>query len=234
MDSVKQYFAGLRIRGNIYVALAYRLFIVLVLFSACRIGFYAFNIISFPGVTWQYFLHLMQGGLVFDVAAILYVNSLYIVLMMIPLNLRFNRYYQIVLKFLFVITNGLALTSNVADFIYFKFTLRRTTADVFQQFENETNLSGLLYHFIIDYWYAVVVLIVFQFLLIWLYSVVKVTGPQLKNRIVYYASALTMMVIIMTLFVGGVRGGYKSSTRPITLSNAGEYVKNTRDISIVL
>ncbi len=234
MDSLKQYFAGFKIRGNIYVALAYRLFLVMLLFSACRIGFYAFNLVSFPAMTWSYFLNLMKGGLVFDLAAILYVNSLYIVLMMIPLNLRYNKYYQIVLKYIFIISNGLALTANVVDFIYFKFTSHRTTADVFQQFENETNLTGLLFHFIIDYWYAVLVLIVLLFLLIWFYSVVKVSGPQLKNRIVYYTAGLMMMVTISTLFVGGVRGGYKHSTRPITLSNAGEYVKDPRDISIVL
>ena len=183
---------------------------------------------------WPYFLNLMKGGVVFDMAAILYINSLYLVLAIIPLDLRFNKYYQIFLKYLFVIINGIALAANVSDFIYYKFTLRRTTADVFQQFENETNLTGLILRFFVDYWYAVIVWIIFLFLLSWLYSVVKVTGPQLKNRLVYYVSGLVAMLIIMTIFVGGVRGGYKSSTRPITLSNAGEYVKDPRDISIVL
>ena len=147
---------------------------------------------------WPYFLNLMKGGVVFDMAAILYINSLYLVLAIIPLDLRFNKYYQIFLKYLFVIINGIALAANVSDFIYYKFTLRRTTADVFQQFENETNLTGLILRFFVDYWYAVIVWIIFLFLLSWLYSVVKVTGPQLKNRLVYYVSGLVAMLIIMT------------------------------------
>jgi phosphoglycerol transferase MdoB-like AlkP superfamily enzyme len=36
------------------------------------------------------------------------------------------------------------------------------------------------------------------------------------------------------LFIGGVRGGFKHSTRPITLSNAGEYVKYPRETNLVL
>ncbi len=234
MERLKGFFEGLRLRGNIYFALMYRLTLVMLLFTACRVGFYAFNMQSFPHVKRPYLWQLMQGGVVFDTAAILYINSLYIILMIIPLNLRFNRYYKIGLKYLFVATNGFAIMTNVADFIYYKFTLRRTTADVFVQFENETNLGGLFFHFIVDYWYAVVVLILFLALLAILYSVVKVTGPQLKNQLAYYTSGVVAMLIIMTLFVGGVRGGYRSSTRPITLSNAGEYVKDPRDVSIVL
>ncbi len=42
------------------------------------------------------------------------------------------------------------------------------------------------------------------------------------------------MVLTYTLFIGGVRGGYKHSTRPITLSNAGQYVNKPTEVSIVL
>jgi phosphoglycerol transferase MdoB-like AlkP superfamily enzyme len=43
-----------------------------------------------------------------------------------------------------------------------------------------------------------------------------------------------MIPVIFTLFVGAARGGYKHSTRPITISNAARYVKNPRDVAIVL
>ncbi len=229
-----KYFDGINFKSNIYVALLFRLTLVMVLFMTCRIGFYLFNIAAFPDMKLVYFLRLMQGGLVFDLAAILYINALYIVLIMFPLNIRFNRFYQVALKYLFLITNGIALAANVSDFIYYKFTLRRTTADVFRQFENELNLSRLVVRFMVDYWYAVIVWILFLYVLTRFYNYFRVTGPQIKNKWMYYISGVVTMLIIATLFVGGVRGGYKSSTRPITLSNAGEYVKDPRDISIVL
>src|SRR6185369_13432263 len=36
------------------------------------------------------------------------------------------------------------------------------------------------------------------------------------------------------LFVGGARGGFRSSTRPITLSNAAAYAEVPNDINIIL
>ena len=43
-----------------------------------------------------------------------------------------------------------------------------------------------------------------------------------------------MMPLIVALVVGAARGGYKHSTRPITISNAARYVKNPQEVAIVL
>jgi phosphoglycerol transferase MdoB-like AlkP superfamily enzyme len=43
-----------------------------------------------------------------------------------------------------------------------------------------------------------------------------------------------MMIAIPIFFVGGVRGDFKYTTRPITMSNAGEYVKDPAVIHLVL
>ena len=43
-----------------------------------------------------------------------------------------------------------------------------------------------------------------------------------------------MIPVIVALFIGAARGGYKHSTRPITISNAARYVKTPRDVAIVL
>ena len=40
--------------------------------------------------------------------------------------------------------------------------------------------------------------------------------------------------LIAGLVVIGARGGYKHSTRPISISNAARYVENPRDVAIVL
>lgn len=227
-------FEGLRWRGNIYVVLILRLLLVMGLFSVCRVAFYLFNQRFFAEMTVDQFLPLMGGGLVFDLATLLYVNMLYIVLMIIPFDFRFNRYYQRSLQYLFFITNGIALAANVSDFIYYQFTLRRTTADVFLQFQNETNMAGLWLKFFIDYWYAALCWVLFMFVLIVIYNRMQVIGPQLKNKTVYYLLGIITVPVIAFLMVGGVRGGFAHSTRPITLSNAGEYVDDPKHINIVL
>jgi len=230
----QNFFAGYRWRTNLYTAFALRLLLVMFLLTVCRVCFYLFNINFFPDMTIANFTRLMWGGLRFDLVTALYLNLLFILLMILPVDWRFNRYYQQTLKYIFFITNGVALAMNVADFIYYRFTLRRTTADVFRQFDNETNLAGLWMRFVIDYWYATLFLVALLALMVFLYNRVKITGPQLKNRVAYYTLGTLAIPLIALGVVGGIRGGFGESTRPITLSNAGEYVKDPRDISIVL
>jgi phosphoglycerol transferase MdoB-like AlkP superfamily enzyme len=223
-----------KLSGNIYWALVLRFLLAMFLFTLCRVGFYLFNISFFPGMTLPYFIHLLWGGLRFDLTALLYTNALFILLMIVPFDFRFSHVYQQVVKYLFFITNGVALAANVSDFIYYKFTLRRTTADVFRQFENEQNMGKLMFQFLIDYWYAFIAWLVLMLIMIKLYNRVRIWGPQIKNRILYYIAGTLFIPIVVIFAVAGIRGGFRHSTRPITLSNAGEYVKDTRDISIVL
>jgi phosphoglycerol transferase MdoB-like AlkP superfamily enzyme len=221
-------------RGNIYVAMLMQLLLAMSLFTICRIGFYLYNTSYFPDMTIGNFVRLSLGGLRFDLTAVLYINALIIVMMIVPLNIRFRSGYQIAIKFLFFALNGIALAMNVVDFIYYKFTQRRTTADIFLQFENETNLGGLFFQFLIDYWYAVLFWFGLVWLMVKLYQLIRVKGPMITNRLAYYGLGILFMPLIMYLFAGGVRGGFKHSTRPITLSNAGAYVNDPREVNIVL
>jgi hypothetical protein len=43
-----------------------------------------------------------------------------------------------------------------------------------------------------------------------------------------------MIPLVIALVIGAARGGYKHSTRPITISNAARYVDNPQDVAIVL
>lgn len=231
---VKDSLEKLRLSGNIYWALLLRLLLVMLLFTLCRVGFYFFNTSFFPEMTLSNFLRLLWGGLRFDLTAMLYVNMLYILLMILPFDFRFRYGYQEVLKYIFFITNGFALATNVADFIYYKFTLRRTSADVFRQFENEQNIRGLFFQFLIDYWYAVIFWVILILAMVRIYNSIRIWGPQMKSKTMYYTSGFFALPLIAFFIIAGIRGGFRHSTRPITLSNAGEFVSDPRDISIVL
>ncbi len=50
----------------------------------------------------------------------------------------------------------------------------------------------------------------------------------------HYIAGILLVPVFVTLFVGGVRGGFAHSVRPITLSNAAEFGDQPRDINIVL
>src|SRR5690606_14618183 len=95
---------GITWRNNIYVVLLLRLLLVMMMFSICRLGFYFFNKSFFEDISAAEMLRLMAGGLVFDLSTVLYVNSLYILLMIVPLEVRFKQSYRTVLRYLFFTT----------------------------------------------------------------------------------------------------------------------------------
>ncbi len=220
--------------GNIYLILFLRLLLVMVLLSLCRVGFYFYNTDFFPGMSIGHFLWLMWGGLRFDLVALLYFNLLYIVLLVVPTNLRFNPLYTRVASFYFLLANGLLLAINVADFIYYRFTLHRTTADIFKQFRNENNIDILWFRFLVDYWYAFFFWFVLMVLLVYGLSRTRFNRLQALRPSSNYLFSVIFIPLLGFLIWAGIRGGFRHSTRPITLSNAGAYVKDPKDINIVL
>ncbi len=219
---------------NIYTALACRMALMMFIFTLCRTGFYLFNYKMFPGLTATEFLNILRGGLVFDISALVYINALFILLQIIPFEVRYRRTYQDISRYLFFFANGLAIAINCADFIYYRFVLKRATADVFRTFQNESGLLRLLFRFQIDYWPVVLFGLALIFVMIFLYNRFKTRSPLPKTGTWPFVMNLLAIPVIITLLVIAARGGYRHSTRPISISNAAKYVKNPRDAAIVL
>ena len=219
---------------NILVVLIYRILIVLFLFSLCRIGFYIFNLRMFPGIDVREFLSIMRGGLVFDISATVYTNMLFILMQILPFDFRYNNTYQKISKYLFFISNGLMFAINCADFVYYRFVLKRAAFDIFKTFENESNLIKLFFQFLIDYWQVTLFGIFILFLMVYLYNRIKPVRPQVSNKVLYYTLNILAIPVFAAFVIGGARGGLNESIRPITISNAARYVNNPRNVAIVL
>ncbi|MBS1749883.1 MAG: sulfatase-like hydrolase/transferase [Bacteroidetes bacterium] len=224
-----------KLKNNYYLVFIYRLCVVMFLFQLCRFIFYFLNFSMFPGIGWKEWMNILKGGFAFDTAAMFYFNALFILFMLIPFRFRESIAWQRVVKYIFIITNGIALLLNSIDFIYYRFTLRRTTRSVFNEFSNEINKSKLLGQFLIDYWYVVVIFAGLIILMIWLYNRVKVYNTAIRvNSRAFYIKAIAVLLLTTVLAVGGIRGDFKHSTRPITISNAGEYVTRPDEMYLVL
>jgi phosphoglycerol transferase MdoB-like AlkP superfamily enzyme len=231
---MKTYAKRFHWKKNIYVALLLYLLLAMFFYTLCRIGFYLFNTAYFPGMTIGIFLQLLTGGLVFDLPGVLYSNILLILLIIIPHPLRYNLTYKKIIKWLFIIVNSIAIATNVIDFIYYRVTLARTTLTIFSQFQHEQNLPLLFLHFLITYWYLV---LLFSFLVWFLKKLsdkINYEGPVIKKTWLQYVTSILLIPVVVVLFVGGVRGGFNYSTRPITLSNAPQYSVKPRYAAIVL
>lgn len=224
-----------RINKNIYTTLITRLLIIFAIYTASRVLFYTFNYQLFSNLSIQSFLLILLGGLKFDLSAILYLNSLFILAQAVPFNFRFKPKYQSFFSGLFFVINGIGIAFNIADIAYYPFTLRRTTFSLFTQFINEKNLGQLAVKFMfIDFWYLTLIFIVLLFTMVWLYKKTSTIAPIIRHQKTYYLLSTLAMLLIAWFTVAGMRGGFRHSTRPITLSNAGEFVSNPAEINLVL
>ena len=213
--------------------LAYKLSVVLFLYTICRILFYTFNTRMFPGVNFGYFTVMMLGGLRFDISAILYINLLYIVFQLIPFKFRHLPDYQKPLNYLFYITNAVGLALNCIDFIYYRFTQRRTTVIVFDEFKNEQNYLQLAKHFFLDYYYILLIWVLLIVILVWLSKKVKVAAPKWSG-LKYYGFYTFMMIPIFGLIIIGLRSGLPPKQDfPLVPSDAAQYTIRPNDVAIV-
>jgi phosphoglycerol transferase MdoB-like AlkP superfamily enzyme len=219
---------------NEYLVLSYRLVVVMLAFTICRIGFYLFNVDFFPNVDGDGFIEILRGGLMFDLCAVLYLNLLYMLLFLIPFHFKFSKWYQVVLKSIYMLTNGVGLAANVSDFIYYRFTLKRTTWSVFEVFKNEENMETLWFRFLIDYWPALLFWIAMMVLLYFLYGRVAPKPFPIRSKLLYAVCSLVFLALFSGFTVGGIRGGFRHSTRPINMSHAGKFVDAPEEMAIVL
>ncbi|HNP33859.1 MAG TPA: LTA synthase family protein, partial [Flavobacterium sp.] len=210
-----------------YKVLTYRILLAYVFYSIARILFYLYNhsLINVDGIV--DLLRLCYHGLVFDTTAILYVNSLFIIVSIFPTVINVRKGYQKMLFYIYFITNLLAYSANYIDFIYYRYTFSRSTRASLDTLENESNKTLLLLDFLKNYWHVFLLFFIMAFLWIWLYKKVKIVADSARPNIQYFFFSVVSFLLIVTLCIGGIRGDFKKSTRPINILDASRYTKNS-------
>ncbi len=219
--------------ANEYLVLLYRISILMVFYSICRILFFLFNVSSFPKVTFSSFLTIMKGGMMFDISAILYLNVIYILLFLLPFQFKFNSWFQRFLKWLFMIVNSVGIAFNLIDMIYYRYILKRTTASMFDVAAYDAGNTNLIMRFFYDFWFIPLMLVIFIVLLSILYSVLRPKSFRFRHPFFYFLSGIAGIFVVSVLTVIGMRGGYRESTRPITMNNAGAFVHSAEEMALV-
>ncbi len=187
---------------------------------------------------WSYFSHsltfeVIQGALVFDTAAILVTNIPYVVLMLLPLHWKETNLWHRICQTVFVIVNSFALVINLADAVYFPYTLRRTTTTVFGEFQNENNISSIILTESLHHWYLFILTALMVWALWHFYASPRLNWKRLSWWR-YDLTTLLSLAAIAPFVVAGIRGGFATAVRPITISNANQYVDRTTDAALVL
>lgn len=220
------------------LALVVNLLLAYVVYFIARFTYFLVNYSYFEeGFTSTNVLPWLKGSLMFDTTAILYTNMLYILLMLFPIWLKENHFYHRFCKWLFVVVNAIALAVNLADSVYFPFTLRRTTTTVFREFDNENNIAAIILNNTLTHWYLLVVFAVVVFGLWKLYMTPKDdcrNYVSTRSRWMYTVKQFACLAVATVLTVAGCRGGLQSGVRPITISNANQFVTRPTDCALVL
>ena len=220
------------VHSNIGAALLNMLVAYLV-WMLSRVAFFVENWSTFATyMSWPLFKSMLHGALVFDTSALLYVNSLYLVLMLLPLHLKERSGFHKGLKWLFVVTNAVAVASNLMDSVYYQYTGRRSTVSVFSEFANEDNIMSIMLTEFVNHWYLLLAFAVLVFLLWRCYTRPRLEVYRFGHH--YYLSQLVALLVMIPLAIVGIRGSVTAGTRPITISNANEFVNRPVEASVVL
>ncbi|MDE6039122.1 MAG: LTA synthase family protein [Paramuribaculum sp.] len=209
------------------------LLIVYVFYFICRLVFILLN----PGVTaglsggqlWQIF----RGGSLFDISAIFYTNSLFILLFLLPLHIKERRGYWLLTKWVYVTVNTLCIIINLADSVFFEFRHQRATMAIFREFGGEGNLGSIVLTELISHWY----LVLLTGLMVWaMWRFYRRPQPAVRPLWRYYLSRLGWLVLYGFVAVCGMRGNvfFLSATRPISNNFAFRYTTSAEQTGAVL
>lgn len=222
------------IRLQEILTLFYRLFLAFFFYQIARFLFWFFNkdLIKIDSVA-DYFL-LSFHGIAFDTTAILYVNSLFILLSLLPILINTKKQYQKFLFYLYFITNGIAYGMNFGDFIYYKFSQARLTTAAINVAQHESNVGKVFFISVLEHPFVILWFIILMIFWIFLYKKVKIIDRKPQIKWIYFVSSIVTLCLVAVLVVGGIRGDFKHSTRPINLVDANRYVKNPLQANVVL
>ena len=219
------------------LALLWNLLVVYLAYTLCRAVFLALNWSLYAGtLTFGHGLELFEAGLLFDTPAILYTNAIIMLMFLVPLHWKESPVFYRVARWIYTIVNSIAVYMNLMDCVYFPFTGKRTTASVFAEFSNESTgemlkIFGVQF---LSHWYLVLLagLVTWAFWKLFRPRPESACKPDHVAR--YYLTRVLAMLVAIPLCIGAIRGGFTTATRPITISNANQYVNRPAETGIVL
>ena len=188
----------------------------------------------FRGTEASHVIEMMLGGMRFDLTAILYLSSAYLLLTLLPLPefVRNKTVFFYIEKLICYIPNALGIIINCIDMPYIPFSGRRMTMSVFREFAHDKNIGEIILQGMGDYWF-VTVFGILMLAALWHFFRRPVL-PIAPNRKKYYIIETAILLISAYFIVIGIRGGFGRWTRPITISNAMQYVNRPNETALVL
>ena len=213
------------------------LVVAYIAYTLCRGVFLILNWSLYAGtLTLGHGMKLFGAGLLFDTPAILYTNAIIMVMFLLPLHWKERPGYYRVARWIYTIVNSIAVYMNLMDCVYFPFTGKRTTTSVFAEFSNEST-GEMLKIFggqFLSHWYLVLLAVLVTWAFWKLFRPIPKSVERPTHKPQYYTIQVISLFVTVPLCIAAIRGGVTKSTRPITISNANQYVNRPAETGIVL
>lgn len=201
-----------------------RLGVMLLLLAISRWLLFVFNASNFPDLSVGEQFRLFFIGMRFDIWTLIIANLPFLVFYGIPFRFKYNKVYCKVVDILFVITNSLSITLNLIDVIYYRYIDKRMTSELFGFMQHtDDNQGGLVKQFLVDFWFMVLVFIVFLIAIIILTRKTRVKPAVVTNLRYWYTTSLLAFLLLIALSIIGLRGGLQN--KPISIITAAQYTK---------
>lgn len=201
-----------------------RLGVMLLLLAISRWLLFVFNASNFPDLSVSEQFRLFFIGMRFDIWTLIIANLPFLVFYGIPFRFKYNKVYCKVIDILFVITNSLSITLNLIDVIYYRYIDKRMTSELFGFMQHtDDNQGGLVKQFLVDFWFMVLVFIVFLIAIIILTRKTRVKPAVVTNLRYWYTTSSLAFLLLIALSIIGLRGGLQN--KPISIITAAQYTK---------
>ncbi len=221
-------------RNNFFVTVA-RIAVVYVALALCRIVFFAVNADMLGPVDAGDFWNIASGSLRFDSASVCYAFSLFMFLSLLPLRCRVSRSYQALLFVVWFLPAVVTVVLNMADAVYFRGARKRFTFDDLHFLRDGDNNGAIVLQALGENILVIALALLFIMGMVAAYRRIKVDpSTEFRRPVVFYTVNTVLLALAVFLSVGAIRGGYTRTTRPITLSNAAEWVSSPSQSALVL
>lgn len=223
----------MKFKANIYWATLYQLALPLLLLWLSRPLFYLYNAQIIGAIEPARLWEMMWHGLRFDLSALCYFNSLFILMRFLPVpSLTQRRWWWSASMVIYFITNGLMLMLQMADIPFYAFQGDRMRVSSLMELFTNPNLGGILLSSFANYWWAFIGFAALMAALAWGATRVKLSPLRCGWRLtvpMFVAAALLAFVLMR-----GITSVADLKGTVLGIGHARAYVERNSEACVVL
>jgi phosphoglycerol transferase MdoB-like AlkP superfamily enzyme len=190
----------------------------------CRSIFTIINIQYFQELSFLKIFQIEFFALRFDLSTIFAINFIYLLFFFAPFPLFKEKIRAPFLQFLFLLINSIAFLFEIADWGYFQYNQKRSTADLLDLLTRKGDFVNQFPSLIVSHSYILISSIIFISLFIFTNRKIINYFSKKRNEEPTIAYKSIQFVLICLLSIVAIRGGIQYV--PIGLRNAVALVEN--------